>query len=263
MFSLLLLCRPDEKDQLIADLWESGTAGIQEEDGSLRAFFEDGADANALTRCFAACSPQFRREESRDWAHAWQDLWEPLLVGSRFFLVPAWRDDPTPPGRLRIEMHPGQACGTGAHPASQLSLVALEEHLTPGATVLDIGTGSGILAEAALLLGAARAIACDIDPLAIAAARERGPLLLFRGSARSVRSESIDLAVANINAVVIADLAPEIRRALKPGGAAILAGFTGRDRDRVEQAAEAAGLRVRKTLAREKWIATICRAAER
>jgi ribosomal protein L11 methyltransferase len=165
-------------DELIAELWESGTVGIQEEEDRLRAFFE--GDAASLMARFASYGPELQHEESRDWAHAWQDEWQPILAGTRFFLVPAWRDDSTPPGRLRLEMHPGQACGTGAHPATRLSLEALEKHLRPGATVLDIGTGSGILAVAASLLGARRVLACDIDPLAIAAARERGSMLLFK-----------------------------------------------------------------------------------
>ena len=211
MFSLFF---KTAHDTLIADLWEAGTLGIQEGENSLRAFFDAGAPA--LMERFAAYHPELRDEEPRDWSRAWQDQWEPILAGSRFYLVPEWRDDPTPPGRLRLEMRPGQACGTGAHPASQLSLQALESHLRPGATVLDIGTGSGILAEAALLLGAARVAACDIDPIAVGQVHDlpcpKGPLLLFRGSARSIRSRSIDLAVANINAAAITALTPEIKR---------------------------------------------------
>jgi ribosomal protein L11 methyltransferase len=231
MFSLLF---KTAADTLIADLWEAGTVGIQEGEDSLLAFFE--GDAGAMMERFAAYRPVLRYEKPRDWSRTWQDQWEPILAGSRFYLVPEWRDDPTPPGRLRLQMRPGQACGTGAHPATRLSLEALERHLQPGATILDIGTGSGILAEAALMLGAARVVACDIDPIAIEAARRRGPFLLYRGSARSVRSGSIDLAVANINAAAIAGLTPEIRRVLKAGGKAILAGFTEKDRGRVEKA---------------------------
>ena len=260
MLVLHLQCATGEKDRLIAELWERGTAGITEEDAPdgrshLAAFFAEPVEVADL----AAWEPRWEPVEDRDWVEVSQSQWAPVLVGARFYLVPAWSREPAPPGRLRLVMKPGQACGTGWHPATQLCLEAMERHVFPGAVVLDIGTGSGILAVAAGLLGAGPIHACDIDPDAAFAARdrlreERVAASLFVGSVRSVRSAAIDVVVANINAETLLDMAPEIARIRKPGGRAILSGFPSRHLDR-GRAAYPAGAEI---LEKEDWIALVC-----
>jgi ribosomal protein L11 methyltransferase len=127
------------------------------------------------------------------------------------------------------------AFGTGAHATTQLCLEALERHVAPGIRVLDVGTGSGILAEAAMALGAGAVFACDTDADAVAIAREKARNL-FAGSADAVRSGSIDLLVANIAPGPIRDLAGELLRCLKPGGVALLSGFEEADTDIIRHA---------------------------
>lgn len=223
MFSLEIECHPDRLDLLIADLWEQGCAGISElDDGRVRAFFEDAADCEWLRARYPGAIA--RREPERDWVQSARDLLEPLSVGTRFFLVPEWRHDPTPPGRFRIAINPGLAFGTGVHETTQLALDALEEYVQPGMAVLDVGTGSGILSEAAALLGAARVIACDTDPEAVAVARRR-VALSFVGSVTAVRSAAADLVVANISPEAIVALAEELLRVLRPGGLLLASGF--------------------------------------
>jgi len=223
MFSLEIGCLPERLDLLIADLWEQGCAGISELDaGHVRAFFEDAADRQSL--CARYPGAVMRREEERDWVQSARDLLQPMSVGARFFLVPEWRDDPTPPGRFRITVNPGLAFGTGVHETTQLALEGLEEYVRPAMTVLDVGTGSGILSEAAALLGAARVIACDIDREAVAIARRRVPLI-FVGSVEAVRSAAADLVVANISPEAIVTLAHELVRVLQPGGLLLAGGF--------------------------------------
>ncbi|MBI3278206.1 MAG: 50S ribosomal protein L11 methyltransferase [Acidobacteria bacterium] len=231
MISILLTIPRPQRDQVIAELWEAGTTGIDEEDDTrLRAYFEDTCDAPRIARAFAAYDPQVRVEEQRDWVAAARDMWQPVAVGERFYLVPAWRDDPARCGRVRLKINPGMACGTGSHPATQLCLMGLERTLEPRQTVLDVGTGSGILAHAAALLGAETVIACDIDHDAARIARENFASTLFAigvftGSLRSVRSEAVDLLLANISAPALAQLAPEMRRVLRGGGHMVLSGF--------------------------------------
>src|SRR6185312_10980629 len=101
-----------------------------------------------------------------------RNLLQPMEVGQRFYLVPEWRDDPAPEGRFRVTVNPGMAFGTGVHETTQLCIEALEDFVQPGMIVLDVGTGSGILATVARLLGAERAIACDNDPIAIEVAQQ-------------------------------------------------------------------------------------------
>lgn len=250
MYALRVECCREDKDLLVAELCDRGTAGIIEEDLAggrcrLRAFFEIPFEMNGGS---------WEWQEPKDWVAESQALWAPRLVGERFFLVPAWRDDPTPPGRLRLEFQTGMACGTGWHPATQLALEALERQVQPGATVLDVGAGSGILSMAAALLDADRVFACDIDPAAVAAASGRcRQACFFVGSARSVRSGSIDVLVANINAEALIQLAEEISRVLKPGGRAILSGFQARHLERVQ-----AAFPVREALTQEEWAAVVC-----
>jgi ribosomal protein L11 methyltransferase len=148
----------------------------------------------------------------------------PMLVGRRFFLLPEWRDDPPPEGRFCIIVNPGMAFGTGFHETTQLCLEALEDYVRPGERVLDVGTGSGILGEAAGLLGATAVYACDTDPVALEVARRKLGCA-FVGSADAVRASVADIVVANISPQAIATLAQDLLRVRKPGGTAILSGF--------------------------------------
>src|SRR5262245_10876733 len=143
MFSLEIECDPTDRDLLIAELWEQGSAGIVElTPARVRAFFEDTAGRAALRALYPGAS--LRVEEQIDWVQSARDLMRPMEVGQRFFLVPEWLDDPAPRGRFRIAVNPGMAFGTGVHETTQLCIEALEEYVAPGMTVLDVGTGSGI-----------------------------------------------------------------------------------------------------------------------
>src|SRR5215831_5769838 len=145
MFSLEINCDADDRDLLIAELWEHGSAGIVELDPwTVRAFFEETADRAGLRVLYPGARE--RVEGQRDWVQASRDLLQPMEVGRRFFLVPEWRDDPAPEGRFRIVVNPGMAFGTGVHETTRLCIEAMEDYLRPGMRVLDVGTGSGILA---------------------------------------------------------------------------------------------------------------------
>jgi ribosomal protein L11 methyltransferase len=230
MFSLEIECDPDDRDLLIAELWEQQSAGVVELDARrVRAFFDDGADRDVLLDLFPGAG--FRVEEQRDWVQSARDLLQPMAVGARFFLVPEWRDDPAPPGRFRIAVNPGMAFGTGVHETTQLCMEALEDFLKPGMRMLDVGTGSGILARAASLLGAGKVYACDTDPVAVEIAGGG-----FIGSADAVAAGSCDLVAANISPEAIIGLAPDLVRVLRPGGVLLASGFELQEVERVQAA---------------------------
>ncbi len=251
MFILTLDCPSREKDLLISNLWDLGTEGVIEEGDQVQAFFGEQFDAAA----FASYSPQWKLAEERDWAAETQASWTPFAVGERFYLVPAWLDDEAPEGRMRLTIHPGMAFGTGADTTTQLCLEAMERHLQPGAKVLDLGTGTGILAEAALLLGAGRVTACDIDCDAASQARRNIPahVDVFAGSSKAVRSSSMDLIVANINANTINVVAADLSRILRPSGTIILSGVPVRDEAMLHLPFVVTG-----RVERKEWLGLVC-----
>jgi ribosomal protein L11 methyltransferase len=247
MFSLFFRPAPDREEFLIAELWECGTTGIVEEDGGIRAFFDDPN----LLHHFASDAPELREEKPIDWAQATRDAWPPILVGKRFFLAPPWCSQlETPPGRLRLPIYPGMACGTGRHPATQLALEAIEQHIRPGDRAVDVGTGSGILATAAALVGAGAVIGCDVDSEAVAIARERTNVPLFVGSASAIQSTWADVVIANIDSATIEQLAVEFARIRKPDSTLILTGFPEWD--------VPDGFSPKESRKREEWLCLIC-----
>ena len=233
MFSVEFECEPEQKDLIIAELWELGCAGITElAETRLRAFF--AADSADLRAALAPYAPRWEQVEEQDWVALAHARLEPMLVGERFFLAPVWRDDPTPAGRMRIVVNPGMAFGTGAHETTQLCIEALERHVRPGVRVLDVGTGSGILSIAARMLGAGRVAACDNDPLAVEVAHAHVPAWL--GSVDAAASACADVLVVNIGPAAVIEMAPDILRCLRPGGAALISGFEREDAPGVEAA---------------------------
>jgi ribosomal protein L11 methyltransferase len=256
MFSIDLTCSLESKDTTIADLWELGSTGIIElSDTDLRAFYDDDAlQEELLARYGGKVTPA----DLRDWVAFAHEFLKPMEIGERIFICPEWRDDPTPAGRIRITVNAGLAFGTGAHETTRLCLESIERNLKPGMMVLDVGTGSGILAEAAKKLGAGSVAACDNDPEAVTVARENfenaGVAVEISGDPVEAYPAGIaDIVVANISPAWISDLAAEWLRVLRPGGRAILSGFEGTDIPRVRAALEAAGGKIAGEFAANEW----------
>jgi ribosomal protein L11 methyltransferase len=234
MYSLHLSCPPDDVDLLSGELWEEGTVGVREidlgESVQLIAVFETNDRRTYLLTRFARHQPAWEQEDDTDWVQYAKDSWPGRAVGQSLFLAPPWCEDPTPAGRVRLVHNPGLACGTGDHPCTQMALQALESLVTPRNTVLDVGTGSGILAIAATLLGARRSIGADSDGAALGAARENHklnglPATLIEGSVACIKKGTADITVANISSTVLLMLLEELLGATKPDGLLILTGF--------------------------------------
>jgi ribosomal protein L11 methyltransferase len=261
MVSLRLECAAEQKDELVAALWEDGTQGVTEIDLNanrveLRAFFAEPFDEAA----YAAYNPRWEEEPDVDWAAETRARWPGIAVGERFWVCPPWNDEPTPEGRVRLVINPGVGFGTGADLTTQLCLQALERELKPTDAVFDFGTGSGILALAAAALGARSVAAADIDLDAVLAAREDLPASvgLFVGSIRSIRDASVDVLLANLNAETIANHAADMRRVLKPGGRVIISGVPPRHGERVAKALTANGIPPREIVEEDIWLRIVC-----
>ena len=254
MYSLTVECSEERAEILSAELWEAGACGIQEDSVPvalvrLRAFFEERPDAGH----FAEYAPLIEVVEETDWESEFRESWPAMEVGRRFYLVTPWDSSETPPGRIRLTIHPGMAFGTGRHQATQLALEALETHLRTGEDVADIGTGTGILLAAAHHLGARRMAGCDLDVDSVFVAREnlaadQVPAALFAGSTRALAPRSVDVLVANINPETHRSLRTEYARIARR--AVILSGMAGR----IEAAGFAPpGFRLTETLTQDEW----------
>jgi ribosomal protein L11 methylase PrmA len=219
-----ILIHPGESiyEEAIAELWQLGTAGLIEEGCEIRAFFQTRDAAEKAARSFAGDLISLSEEEFTSQAPAGVAA-EPILAG-RFFVAPSLCDIATPPGRIRLTIDAGTAFGSGRHESTQLMLEALETHLQPGMSLIDVGCGSAILSTAARLLGAGPVVACDIDPNALPVAKTSGTAL-FAGSADAVASATADIVLANISARVVDALAPDLHRIAKPQGLIIVSGF--------------------------------------
>ncbi|MHB8417559.1 MAG: 50S ribosomal protein L11 methyltransferase [Myxococcales bacterium] len=178
--------------------------------------------------------------EEEPWAESWKRHFHPLRLG-RLHVVPPWEDQPTPEGCRRLVLEPGMAFGTGAHETTALCLEAIDGWLAerPQATLLDVGTGSGILAIAASLLGASRVLATDDDPVALRTAGEnagRNGASVEMALAGQEPPGRFDLVVANIHANTLIALAPVLRERLAPGGRLLLSGLLANQADEVAAA---------------------------
>ena len=206
-----------------------------------------------------------------DWAYSWQKYYKPMSVGERLYIVPEWeRNKPIPEGKVPFYLNPGLTFGTGSHASTQMCLAGLEQVVEKGDAVLDLGCGSGILSIAALVLGASRAIAVDIDPKAVGVAYENaalndigkeryivraGDVLSDQALAEELAREQYDLVLANIVADVIIPLSAQAPALMKQDGWFICSGIIDTRAHEVEAALKRNGLVIRQRVEQDGWVA--------
>lgn len=202
-----------------------------------------------------------RRIADEDWLETWKEGFVPLRIGS-FVVKPSWVRSPPTEG-LELLIDPGMAFGTGLHPTTRQCLELLGELDLAGRTVLDVGTGSGILAFGAKKLGASRVVGLDVDPLALRAAHEGAWLNaldveLRQWSAADDPGE-FDLVLANLVAPVLVAIAADLRRRTRDGGRLICAGIVADQEAAVRDALQAVGLSVSVRRQDGDWVALVLR----
>jgi ribosomal protein L11 methyltransferase len=240
----------------VDDRLEGALGELRERLAALRAFGLDPGGGELTIR--------FVEEE--DWAEAWKAFYRPLRVGCTLVIKPSWERFEGSAGDRVIELDPGMAFGTGSHPTTQLCLALLEERVGPGDRVLDLGCGSGILALAAARLGVRVALALDVDPIAVAAARENvranglaGIVQVVEGSTEAAGEAPYDLVVANILADVIIGLASDLARLVRDDGLLIASGIIADRSADVTAALTAAGFHHEEARTQGEWWALVLR----
>ncbi len=238
--------------------------------------------------------PAFRTIAEEEWANAWKEHFHVTRLGRRFVVKPSWREYSPEEGDIVLELDPGQAFGTGLHPTTQMCLFALEQHVGGGERVLDLGTGSGILAIAAIKLGARECLAIDVDPVAVQVARANvaancvegavqveqgslGEISNFKYQISNLQSPisngqstsegqleiwnlKFDILLVNILAKIIVELCEQgLGDVIKPGGLAIFAGLIDTQEDEVRQALERIGFQVVDRAQDKDWVGLTCR----
>lgn len=203
-----------------------------------------------------------------DWENSWKDNYPPVPVGKNMVVLPCWLPRDSAEGRTAIVLDPGLTFGTGAHPSTQMCMRLLEERISGGERVIDLGSGSGILSICALNLGAESAVGVDVDPKAESIARENaayngigpdrftavtGNVLSDRATMEALSAEGYDIVLVNIVADVICSLAPVLPRFLRDGAVVIASGILDARLSDVLAALKKAGLRVLETHAQEDW----------
>lgn len=204
--------------------------------------------------------------EDEDWGTAWKKYFKPLPVG-KIVIKPTWEEYEPKPGDIILEIDPGMAFGTGSHATTQLCMLALQDYIKGGETVLDMGTGSGILAISARLLGAEKIVGFDVDPLAVRIARENVERISMENVIKIDEAESplafdgvADVIVANIIAVVIINLAESFRAKIKTGGKLISSGIIREREDEVKEKLESVGFKTLEVRREGEWVSIISEA---
>ncbi|MEW6661282.1 MAG: 50S ribosomal protein L11 methyltransferase [Bacillota bacterium] len=200
-----------------------------------------------------------------DWSQSWKTFYHPEKVGHRIVVAPAWEKYEPSEDELVIWLDPGMAFGTGTHPTTAMCIRLLERYVSPGAKVIDVGTGSGVLAIAAARLGAGQVTGVDIDPLAVTIARENAAANRLEDRVMIKETDLLagvlcnaNLIVANIVADPVMLLIPQAHQCLLSGGFLIVSGIIRHRLAEVQSALLAEGFAIIELERQDEWVAMVC-----
>ena len=273
-WALVLVAPPEDLEVRAAQLFDQGALGVELQEpgmalmpgtpplpegcGRAIAHFASAEDASESARLFGAEPPVEVPE--RDWSVAWRTHHRPMQVGPRSWVHPPWEKPPRP--GVAVAIDPGMAFGTGSHPTTALCLERCDELLSrfPGADLLDVGTGSGVIALLAKMLGAGRVVGTENDPVSLEAARQGAALNGIDGVDWVLAEDPaavpgrFKIVIANILLNTLEELAPAIAGKVADGGRLVLSGLLAAQGDAAERAYVAQGLRPVACKEREGWL---------
>ena len=256
---------------------EDGTLRVQDETVDVDILLKRIEDELEELRMFCDIgegSVTVDETEDIDWINNWKQYFHQFYIDD-ILVIPSWEDiKPEDSGRMVLHIDPGTAFGTGMHETTQLCIRQLRKFITPETELLDVGTGSGILAILSLMFGAKHVVGTDLDPCAVPAVAENcetngipaeqfdmmiGNIITDKEVQDKVGYEKYDIVVANILADVLVPLTPVIVNQLKPGGIYITSGIINDKEQTVVDAVKAAGLEVLETTYQGEWVSVTAR----
>jgi ribosomal protein L11 methyltransferase len=284
-----------QRDTSLGQWYELPLNDIPEGHAVVQAYFPEEENAEEIVKRlgesiaesgdygieFGDWTIEAKRVDDEDWADAWKKYFKPLRISDRLTVKPTWEDYTAGPGEIVVELDPGMAFGTGTHATTMLCMRALEQAVQEGDDVIDVGTGSGILAITAIRLGARHVLALDLDPVAVSSARENASL---NGLSERITIRQSDLlqvldpvamngdfgsltglgarfpvrvVVANILSEIIVMFIDDVYRALAIGGKYVVSGVIAEKREMVEQALVASGFAIEEVYGDQGWVAIV------
>lgn len=245
-----------------------------DEDGIvLKAYFSEEEDIEAITgKIIELIEAQGLGEillsevDESDWAENWKKHYKTTRIGKRIVIKPSWETFEPEAGDIVIQLDPGMAFGTGSHETTAMCTEALEKFVKPGATVFDVGCGSGILSVVAAKLGAERVLGIDLDPMCVKISKENFQINKVEDKAEAIHGnlldmvdEKADIIVANIIAEIVAGLVPQLISFLKDGGLIIASGIIDEKLQLVEDALMESGYSILDSRSLNGWCAVVAK----
>lgn len=267
-----------QREMLIPTMLELGCIGFQETETALLCYLDksrwDNSKHEALLRelgnilgnISGNAAITFREFPEENWNAEWERSIQPIEIGDRIIIKPSWHSDRGGDGKLIIQIDPKMSFGTGYHETTRLTLLLLERYVRSGDNILDVGTGTGILAIAAIKLGATAADATDVDDWSIDNATENitanavpSRICISKRPVELFPERHFDLVAANLTMNTNIELLPQFKRILKRPGTALLSGLLSADRPRMLHALARNQFEVVEERAENEWIALAAR----
>jgi ribosomal protein L11 methyltransferase len=279
MIEVAIEAEEELRDRIVALLGQIGFEGFWEDGSLLRSYISESRwtpampdeverTVNLITRSSRSARPAIttRRIQEQNWNEEWEKTIRPIHVSERTVITPSWHPYDAAPGELVLTIDPKMSFGTGYHESTRLILRLLEQHIRTGDTVLDMGTGTGVLAIAAVKLGAADATGVDIDEWSYDNACENirlnhveDRITILHGDITATPAGPFTLILANIQRTVLLEVLPVLVRRLRAGGRLLLAGLLRDDRDIMVEQLGREGMTLLNEVSENEWIAIAAR----
>ena len=274
-FVYKIFCKPFDPELISGFMWDFDITGLLEDDDHISIFISGnsattekqiGDVLKKLQRDMLIESFRIEKEiiEDKNWNELWEKSREVIRVSDRIVIKPTFKEYSAKQNEIVLTIDPKMSFGTGEHQTTKLILKLLEKYVTQGIKVLDVGSGTGILAIASVKLGGSRAIAVDFDEICLDNCKENcilnrvvDSVEILTGEIADVNETSFDLIVANIQKKVLLEIAEKIKTKLKPKGVVILSGLLESDKSAIEKKYHSLGYKTEQIEQMNEWIAIV------